>query len=73
MSSDDRALTRQRLELLMHDAANVSDELVDVRHAIYHRPEFVAGIDHLLCLQNMENRVVDLLSPEQMARIVAPA
>lgn len=73
VSSDDRALTRQRLELLMHDAANVSDELVDVRHAIYHRPEFVAGIDHLLCLQNMENRVVDLLSPEQMARIVAPA
>ncbi|MEE2060309.1 alpha/beta fold hydrolase [Rhodococcus artemisiae] len=72
VSSDDRALTRQRLELLMHDPANVSDELVDVRHTIYHRPEFVAGIDHLLCLQQMENRVEDLLNPDQMARITAP-
>ena len=72
VSSDDRALTRQRLELLMHDSANVTEELVDVRHTIYHRPQFVAGIDNLLCLQNMDNRVEDLLSPEQMARITAP-
>ncbi|MEW2704656.1 alpha/beta fold hydrolase [Streptomyces koyangensis] len=72
VSSDDRNLTRRRLELLMHDAVNVSDELVDVRHAIYHRPEFVAGIDELLCLQKMENRSEDLLTPEQMARITAP-
>lgn len=72
VTSDDRDLTRRRLELLMHDSKNVSDELVDVRHAIYHRPEFVAGIDELLCLQKMENRVEDLLSAEQMARIAAP-
>ncbi|MER5753684.1 alpha/beta fold hydrolase [Streptomyces sp. NPDC002088] len=71
VTSDDRALTRRRLELLMHDPSNVSDELVDVRHAIYHRPEFVAGIDALLCLQQMENRTEDLLTPEQMARIQA--
>lgn len=71
VASDDRDLTRKRLELLMHDPANVSDELVDVRHTIYHRPPFVAGIDELLCLQKMENRVEDLLSPEQMARITA--
>jgi len=70
--TDDPALTRQRLELLMHDPSNVSDELVAVRHAIYHRPEFVAGIDHLLALQEMDNRVPDLLTPEQMARISAP-
>jgi 2-hydroxy-6-oxonona-2,4-dienedioate hydrolase len=69
---DDRRLTRKRLELLMHDPVNVSDELVDVRHAIYHRPAFVAGIDHLLALQEMPNRVPDLLSAEQMARITAP-
>ncbi|MGW0043523.1 alpha/beta fold hydrolase [Rhodococcus sp. NPDC003348] len=73
VASDDRGLTRQRLELLMHDPVNVTDELVDVRHTIYHRPAFVAGIDELLCLQKMENRTVDLLSPEQMARITAPA
>ncbi|GAF48306.1 alpha/beta fold hydrolase [Rhodococcus wratislaviensis] len=72
VSSDDISLTRRRLELLMHDRVNVTDELVQVRHAIYHRPEFVAGIDELLCLQKMENRVEDLLTAEQMSRIGAP-
>jgi 2-hydroxy-6-oxonona-2,4-dienedioate hydrolase len=70
--SDDPALTRQRLELLMHDPVNVSEELVDVRHAIYHRAPFVAGIDKLLALQEMENRTQDLLNVEQMARIASP-
>lgn len=72
VTTDDKELTRQRLELLMHDPVNVSDELVEVRHTIYHRPEFVEGIDHLLCLQNMENRTADLLTPAQMARIISP-
>jgi 2-hydroxy-6-oxonona-2,4-dienedioate hydrolase len=70
--TDDRDLTRQRLELLMHDPADVTEELVDVRHEIYHRKQFVEGIDRLLALQEMENRVQDLLSVEQMARITAP-
>ena len=72
VTSDDRDLTRRRLELLMHDPVNVSDELVDVRHAIYHRPEFAAGIDQLLCLQNMDNRIEDLLTAEQLGRIGVP-
>ena len=69
---DDIAFTRQRLELLMYDKANVSDELVLVRHAIYHRPEFVKALPNLLCLQELDNRTEDLLTPEQMARITAP-
>jgi 2-hydroxy-6-oxonona-2,4-dienedioate hydrolase len=72
VASDDRGLTRERLELLMHDPANVSDELVDIRHAIYHRPEFVAAIDQLLCLQELDKRREDLLTPEQMGRVGAP-
>jgi 2-hydroxy-6-oxonona-2,4-dienedioate hydrolase len=72
VTSDDRDLTRRRLELLMHDPANVTDELVDVRHTIYHRASFVDNIDHLLCLQEMENRTQDLLTAEQMGRISAP-
>jgi len=70
--SDDIDLTRQRLRLLMHDEVNASEELVAVRHAIYHRPEFVANVDNLLCLQEMENRSQDLLTAEQMGRIAAP-
>ena len=38
VSTDDSELTRKRLELLMHDPGIVSDELVDVRHRIYHDP-----------------------------------
>lgn len=72
VAGEDRDLTRRRLELLMHDAKDVSEELVEVRHAIYHRPEFVAGVDELLCLQQMDNRVEDLLTGEQMGRITAP-
>jgi len=69
---DDISLTRKRLELLMFNpGASVSDELVAVRHAIYHQPQFVARISNLLCLQEMENRQPDLLSPEQMAAIKA--
>lgn len=70
--SDDIAFTRQRLELLMFDSANVSEELVEIRHDIYHQPGFVENIDHLLCLQEMENRTQDLLTAEQLGRITAP-
>ncbi|MEV7865623.1 alpha/beta fold hydrolase [Streptomyces sp. NPDC088124] len=73
VEEDDIAFTRKRLELLMFDpAANVSDELVEVRHQIYHQPEFVKALPNLLCLQEMDNRLEDLLSPEQLGRITAP-
>lgn len=70
---DDRDLTRKRLELLMFTAdGNVTDELVEVRHTIYHTPDFVAHIDQLLCLQNMEIRQRNLLHPDDLAKIKAP-
>ena len=69
VSTDDRELTRKRLELLMHDPGIVSDELVDVRHRIYHRPEFVANVDNLLCLQDMQTRQRNLLRPDRLATL----
>jgi 2-hydroxy-6-oxonona-2,4-dienedioate hydrolase len=67
---DDPEITRQRLELLMHHAdGNVTDELVAVRHRIYHTPEFRQRIHHLLCLQDMEIRQRNLLRPERLARL----
>jgi 2-hydroxy-6-oxonona-2,4-dienedioate hydrolase len=69
---DDVELTRKRLHLLMHDPANVSEELVAIRHAIYHQPDFVKNIDHLLCLQEMPIRQRNLLTPEDLAKIKAP-
>lgn len=72
VNTDDVALTRERLQLLMHDPRDVSDELVDIRHRIYHQPAFVANIDHLLCLQEMHIRQRNLLTPEDLAKIRAP-
>lgn len=73
VTTDDIALTRRRLELLMHDPArDVSDELVEVRHAIYHDPSFVKNLPHLLCLQELEIRQRNLLREDRLARIAAP-
>jgi 2-hydroxy-6-oxonona-2,4-dienedioate hydrolase len=67
---DDPDVTRRRLELLMHDpATTVTDELVEVRHRIYHQPGFVANIDNLLCLQDMDTRQRNLLRPDRLARL----
>lgn len=72
VTTDDHAFTRARLELLMHDPADVSEELVDVRHAIYHAPDFVRNLPNLLCLQEMQVRQRNLLRPDRLARITAP-
>ena len=70
VTSDDIDLTRQRLHLLMHDPEqDVSEELVEVRHRIYHAPDFVENVDHLLCLQEMEIRQRNLLRPETLAKL----
>ncbi len=73
VNSDDIDLTRQRLHLLMHNPQrDVSEELVHIRHAIYHQPDFVANIANLLCLQDLATRQRNLLQPERLAQIVAP-
>lgn len=73
VTEDDIDLTRQRLNLLMHNPErDVTDELVDIRHAIYHAPDFVANIDNLLCLQEMDIRQRNLLRPDDLAKIEAP-
>lgn len=73
VTTDDIDLTRRRLELLMFDPAkDVSDELVQVRHAIYHQPDFVRNLPNLLCLQDMEVRTPNLMTPDRLGRITAP-
>ncbi|MGW4489499.1 alpha/beta fold hydrolase [Amycolatopsis sp. NPDC004368] len=72
VASDDIELTRKRLRLLMADEADATEELVQVRHAIYHHPDFVANVDNLLSLQDMERRQRNLLRPDDLARITQP-
>ncbi|KAA9166427.1 alpha/beta hydrolase [Amycolatopsis acidicola] len=72
VATDDLELTRKRLRLLMASEADATEELVQVRHAIYHTPEFVANVDNLLSLQDMERRQRNLLRPGDLARITQP-
>jgi len=70
--TDDISLTRKRMQLLMADPADATEELVEVRHAIYHQPEFVANIENLLCLQEMEVRQRNLLSTADLNALTVP-
>lgn len=73
VTEDGIDLTRERLHLLMYDGdKDVSEELVEVRHAIYHHPDFVANLPNLLCLQEMEIRQRNLMRPERLAAIEVP-
>lgn len=72
VSTDDVELTRARMRLLMASPEDATEELVAVRHAIYHQPDFVANIDNLLCLQDLETRLRNILQPDDLGRITAP-
>jgi len=69
---DDIDLTRKRLQLLMHDPKDATEELVETRYVIYHQPEFQKNLHNLLCLQNMEIRQRNMMREEQLAQIKAP-
>jgi 2-hydroxy-6-oxonona-2,4-dienedioate hydrolase len=72
VTSPDRVHTRDRLAGLLADPTTVDEDLVDARYRIYHQPEFVAMLPHLLCLQDMAVRQRNLLRPDRLARITAP-
>lgn len=63
---------RARLEWLMNDPARVTDDLVELRLAIYTQPEFQRSIKNILCLQNMDIRMRNVLSEETLSRVQAP-
>ncbi|MGV9867547.1 alpha/beta fold hydrolase [Rhodococcus koreensis] len=68
--SDERV--RSRLEWLMADNRSVTDELVEIRQAIYARPGFAESMKHVLCLQNPEIRARNLVTDETLAAVAAP-
>ncbi len=69
VNADDPAVTRQRLEKVHADPASVTDELVEVRHAVYHQPEFRKAIDNILAASLPHNYEKDALTPERLAKI----
>jgi 2-hydroxy-6-oxonona-2,4-dienedioate hydrolase len=67
----DRTTVRRRLEWLMAHPETVTDELVEVRLAIYQQPTVQAEIKSVLCLQDEETRLRNLFSDAQLATIKA--
>ena len=62
---------RKRLEWLVHDPLDISDDLVELRHAIYTQPGFERAMENILCLQFMDVRMRNVLTDESLARIQA--
>jgi 2-hydroxy-6-oxonona-2,4-dienedioate hydrolase len=60
---------RRRLEWLMADSASVTDELVEVRQAIYRQAGFSKSTAHILCLQDPVVRQRNLLGDGELASI----
>jgi 2-hydroxy-6-oxonona-2,4-dienedioate hydrolase len=63
---------RARLEWLMNDPARVTDDLVELRLAIYTQPGFLQAMKHILCLQDMDIRMRNVLTDESLTSIAAP-
>lgn len=64
---------RERLELVMASPDSVTDELVDIRRAIYAQPAFSRSMSHILCLQDPEIRRRNLITDEEFAAIPVEA
>lgn len=67
-----REKVRARLEWLMHDKSQVTEDLVDIRYQIYTQPGFRRAMENILVLQDMDVRVRNLLTENDLAAIAAP-
>jgi len=66
------ARIRARLEFLMCDKSNVSDDLIETRRAIYAQPGFAETMRRINYLQDMENRRPNMITAAQYASIRTP-
>ena len=63
---------KERLAIVIHDPALITDELVEVRRAIYSRPGFAATLPHLLALQQPETRARHQVTEADYAALPVP-
>jgi len=65
---------RNRLEWLMHDPADVTDDLVESRYRIYCQPGFAAAMERICCiLVPPERRRAMMITDDELRAIQAPA
>jgi 2-hydroxy-6-oxonona-2,4-dienedioate hydrolase len=66
------ATVRRRVEFLCHHTEMVTDELVNLRRAVYGRPGFVTAIENTLVLQDPAVRKDFAWDPGWVGKIVTP-
>jgi 2-hydroxy-6-oxonona-2,4-dienedioate hydrolase len=66
------ATVRRRVEFLFHHTEMVTDELVNLRRAVYSRPGFLRAIGNTLVLQDPEVRKDFAWDPGWVGKITAP-
>lgn len=63
---------KARLQVVIHDPAKITDELVEVRRAIYSRPGFARSMSHITALQVPEIRARNQVTDADYAAIGVP-
>lgn len=63
---------KARLQVVIHAADLITDELVRMRQAVYSRPGFARSVDHILALQNPEIRFRNRVTEADYAAVTVP-
>ncbi|MFC5502508.1 alpha/beta fold hydrolase [Lysinimonas soli] len=63
---------KRRLEVVIHDPAKITDELVRIRQAVYSRPGFAESLRHISVLRQPEPRFRNRVTDEDYAAIPVP-
>ena len=71
VQNPDREATRKRLEFLMEDPSIVTEDLVESRFAVYRLPDMPPAMASIMCLQDMDVRLKNLLTDDELGRIEA--
>lgn len=69
--SPDREATRRRLEFLMLDPTVVTEDLVEARFACFRQPGMNRAMEQIMCLQDLDVRLRNMLTDEELGRIQA--
>lgn len=64
---------KARLQVVIHDPEQITDELVEVRRSIYAQPEFIRSMEHIMALQVPEIRSRNQVTEADYAAIPVPA
>lgn len=64
---------KARLQVVIHDPEQITDELVEVRRSIYSRPGFIRSMEHITALQVHDIRARNQVTEADYAAIPVPA